>query len=213
MDVMERDTLKSRKTKMLSNALPVMATGQRKKIPVRLARGKGILSLNPMLKHNGGEGNMKHHWTEKLVKLGACSGAVEWCRDYKTFKQAWDTCNRLDWLLWLIYKKKGRKVVVRLACQYARLSLPYTTDPVAENTIETVEAWIEGKATVQQVRKARLVARGAELAARTTVAEWIAWAAEEAVAAAWAAEDSAGTSKKKIMRQCFKLTKHCKINL
>jgi hypothetical protein len=40
-------------------------------------------------------------YVNKLTELGACSDAIDWSRS-KTPQEAWDTCERADWMLWLI---------------------------------------------------------------------------------------------------------------
>ena len=37
---------------------------------------------------------------ELLLKLDACPEAIKWVGD-KTLQEAWDTCKRGDWMLWL----------------------------------------------------------------------------------------------------------------
>ena len=68
-----------------------------------------------------------------LNDLGACSQALKWAKG-KTLKQAWRTCERPDWLLWLagrMVDKKGwpsRKKIVQAACDCAETILHLTSD-------------------------------------------------------------------------------------
>jgi uncharacterized protein with PIN domain len=39
--------------------------------------------------------------TTKLEKLSACSDAREWVATQKNYKEAWQNCERGDWMLWL----------------------------------------------------------------------------------------------------------------
>ena len=39
--------------------------------------------------------------TTKLEKINACSGAREWVATQKNYKEAWQNCERGDWMLWL----------------------------------------------------------------------------------------------------------------
>ena len=60
----------------------------------------------------------------KLEELDACSEAIGWVETQETIEQAWQNCERGDWLLWLIGKLDiDRKRLVLAACECARLSL------------------------------------------------------------------------------------------
>ncbi len=158
----------------------------------------------------------KSHWTDKLIKMDACESAVTWCRNYDTFEDAWDACEHIEWLLWLIYWKKGHKEVVRLASQYSRIALNYSPNQVAEHTIGVVEAWLDGKASREQVKEASREAREAGNESKSAVwaawTVWTAWAewAEEGEAAISAAGKAASAAD---MQQCLDITKQVKITL
>lgn len=81
----------------------------------------------------------------KLLKLYACEDALQWAGDYDTFLAAWRACDRGDWVLWLAAKLKvERPLLVKAACQCARLALPYTQDDRPLKAIETAERWASG---------------------------------------------------------------------
>ena len=44
--------------------------------------------------------------TEKLEKLSPCKEAIDFCRQFKTYKEAWQNCERGDWMLWLAARLK-----------------------------------------------------------------------------------------------------------
>jgi multidrug resistance efflux pump len=120
-----------------------------------------------------------------LNEMGACSEAVKWA-GRKTHKEAWETCKRGDWLLWIASKLDiDRKKLVPAACACARTALKYV--PVGEDrpriAIETAEAWTRGEATIEQVRTATLAANAAANAAASAAAD----AASAAIRAAYAA--------------------------
>ena len=100
-----------------------------------------------------------------LVKLGACSEAVEWSKG-KTLAEAWKTCERADWMLWLAAKRVPRKQLVLAACACARTALQYVpkgeTRPLV--AIETAEKWTRGEATLAEVRAAAYAADAAAAA-------------------------------------------------
>ena len=132
-----------------------------------------------------------------LTELGACSEAVKWA-GRKTHKQAWETCKRGDWLLWIADRfDVDRKLLVLAACGCARTVLKYV--PVGEDrpriAIETAEAWTRGEAMIDQVRSAADAASAAhalyaaEAAAYAADAVYAAYAVDAAVYAAHAADD------------------------
>lgn len=41
-------------------------------------------------------------WIRDLQKLCACPESIKWCRTKKSYKEAWDTCTKYSWMLWLI---------------------------------------------------------------------------------------------------------------
>jgi hypothetical protein len=44
--------------------------------------------------------------TTKLKKIEACSDAREWVATQKNYKEAWQNCERGDWMLWLAQRLK-----------------------------------------------------------------------------------------------------------
>ena len=137
-----------------------------------------------------------------LTELGACSEAVTWA-GRKTHKQAWETCKRGDWLLWIADRfDVDRKLLVLAACGCARTVLKYV--PVGEDrpriAIETAEAWTRGEAMIDQVRSA---ADAASAAHALYAAEAAAYAAAYAAADAAAhAADAADTSRISTLEKC-----------
>lgn len=104
------------------------------------------------------------HWSNKLVKLGACKDAVEWAKTQPSAAAAWKSCERGDWMLWIACRTCGKqgsaahRRVVLTACACARLTLKYI--PVGEDrprkAIETAEAWARRRkgVTLDNVRAA-----------------------------------------------------------
>jgi hypothetical protein len=129
-----------------------------------------------------------------LNNLCACSPAKEWAKG-KDLATVWATCERGDWMLWLLEKmaeKPGwltRKQVVGIACDCAETALKYVkpdeTRPA--ECIAAVRKWIAGEATIEDVRKARRASAYAAYAAAAAAAA-AAYAADAAYdAAAYAA--------------------------
>jgi len=104
-----------------------------------------------------------------LRKLHACPSAIRFLRQTGDPQEAWRICKRGDWMVWFISKQIELekadiievKKLVRVLCQCVRvLSLPFLpaeeTRPLT--TIETVEAWTRGEASLEQVESAANVA-------------------------------------------------------
>ena len=132
----------------------------------------------------------------KLKEMSACIDAIEWIKQYNTFSEAWNNCERGDWMLWLIGRRiknlKQRKVLVLCACQCARLSLKYVNkdEDRPRKAIETAEKWANNEKgiTVQDVNNAAYAAAAAAAAAAANTAN-TAYAAY--AAAAYAAANAA----------------------
>ena len=100
---------------------------------------------------------------EWLGEQNACIAAMEWLGE-RDERQAWEECERGDWLLWWAGKRKvDRRLLVLAACRCARLALPYVSSGELRplKAIETAEAWCAGKATKTEVRAAAAAAAAA----------------------------------------------------
>ena len=132
-----------------------------------------------------------HKHSEKLKRMGACESAVEWADQFDTLQEAWDSCERGDWMLWLLGKlsgppqSKSRKKLVFTSCKCARLAWPYVQEenrPVVKRCLETAESWAQDKgATLEEVIA---VANDAYISAKAAKAAYAAWAANAAAEAA-----------------------------
>ena len=61
-----------------------------------------------------------------LDLVGACAEARNWAGS-RSAEEAWTQCKRADWLMWWAARRNvKRKILVRLACRFARevLELP-----------------------------------------------------------------------------------------
>jgi hypothetical protein len=129
-----------------------------------------------------------------LTSLYACNEAKAWAED-KDLLTVWETCERGDWMLWLLGKMADkpswltRKEVVGIACDCAETALKYVkpgeTRPA--ECIAVVRKWIAGTATIGEVKIVRIAA---EAAAAYADAAAEAYAAEAYAAAAYAAADA-----------------------
>jgi len=107
---------------------------------------------------------MTQDWKRKIEELGPCKEAVRWLTGQASFESAWQTCERGDWMLWLLGKLSdkprtiSRKKLVLTACACARLTLPSAGEnrTVAEHTLEVTEQYARGEngVTLDDVRAA-----------------------------------------------------------
>ena len=116
---------------------------------------------------------MKKH-IAYLKKLGACLEAIEWAEQFNSAQEAWDRCERGDFMLWLLGKQSGppksksRKKLVLTACKCARLALRHVPKDEKRplKAIQTAEKYAKGVkgVSLQDVRNAAAAAAAATAA-------------------------------------------------
>ena len=128
-----------------------------------------------------------------LKELNACQSAIYYAESKPSLEQAWNDCNRGDWLLWFAGRLKiDRKILVLAACECAELALVYVPkqEKRPAEAIATTRAWCRGEATIAEVRAAAHAAH-ATYAAAAYAAAHAADAAARAAYAAYAAAHAA----------------------
>jgi hypothetical protein len=124
-----------------------------------------------------------------LTKLHACREGALFASRYPSIREAWDACERPDWLLWFAGRRLtgegDSRTFVRIAIDVARLVLPLferhvPKDMRVRDCIEVTQRWLDGKARAGDARDAADAARAAADAAAAD-------AADAALAAAYAA--------------------------
>lgn len=95
------------------------------------------------------------------MNLRACSDARKWV-GRKSLRVAWATCDRPDWMMWLVRAVGGieSNLSVRIVCGCAREALPYAGSATAVSTaaIDLAERRAGGDLTVT-VEELRTAAR------------------------------------------------------
>ena len=109
-----------------------------------------------------------NHWSDSIVNINACEGAVGWCRTQPDPAAAWQACERADWMLWLAGRLSGqvgdpRRVTLALACADCTDTVPQS--PIGAECLRVLRAWASGEATIQCVRTAAAAASSAAYAA------------------------------------------------
>ena len=121
-----------------------------------------------------------YNWCKKYH---ACYDATEWVRQFNTWAEAWDACQRPDWMLWLMGEKDiGDAKTLRLfACRCVRDVWPLLTDERSRNAVEVAERFANGEASREELWTARDAALDAAEKtvedAAENVAENAAWVA------------------------------------
>ena len=134
-----------------------------------------------------------------LDSLSACSEAKKYVASRSSLSDAWRTCERGDWMLWLIARVLWRDSPTpfgsiehrrMIACLYeiiATNALPFANDERVFSCAETLRAYAEGS-NCDPTALARAAGAAARAARAAGAAAWAARAARAAEAAAWAAE-------------------------
>jgi hypothetical protein len=132
---------------------------------------------------------MKMEHTDYLNSLHACSAAVKYASRFPTLQDAWNTCERGDWMLWLIARTTNlnddaqlRKLTLAKA-RCAALVIDKMTDERCRHAVAVAEMFGLGKATRDELDAAADAAYDA-YAAYAYAAAYAAYAAYVACAAA-----------------------------
>lgn len=91
---------------------------------------------------------------DKLKELEACDPAIKWLENYDGHaKEAWNKCERGDWMAWLISELQADKILsYRLKYKFAALAIPYMKDERSVNAMNVLKKYIDGNATKQELK-------------------------------------------------------------
>jgi len=139
--------------------------------------------------------------TALLRKLRACEDARKWCKTVPDLEMAWETCKRLDWMLWALNRigYKNNKALRLYACACVR-GTPLVdgrtvwdllTDPRSREAVEVAERYANGQATYKELAAAWYAAFDAAPNVTSDATRAIAWAAWAVRDADWAAAGDA----------------------
>lgn len=133
---------------------------------------------------------------EQLEEIGACPEAIIWTSQFTNLQKAWDQCKRGDWMLWLLGRCENslpwteeRKPLLSCAIDCTETIKHLQSGSHMESTIdkavEVLRMWISGKATKDQAKAAHGKLYIAYASAHTTHSAAAAYAASDAVSAAY----------------------------
>lgn len=138
--------------------------------------------------------------TTKLEKIDACSNAIEWVATQKNYKEAWQNCERGEWMLWLakMLKVDDRKLTLakfKCANQVRHLM----KDPRILAALDAAEKYGNGEISRDELDMAAAAAYAAyaatyDAAAYAAYATYAAIYAAPATAAYVAAADAASAA-------------------
>lgn len=107
---------------------------------------------------------------EYCESINACEEAVNWIGD-KSLTEAWETCTRYDWMIWLINNSENYvtdKQLRLIAVDFARQVQHLMTDQRSIDALNVAERYANGGATDNELAAAL---DAADAAARAKQAE------------------------------------------
>ena len=149
----------------------------------------------------------------RLIELNACYEARTWA-DGKTAKEAWEQCERGDWLLWWA-QKEGQEIrsLTLAKARCAKLVIHLMKDKRSIDAVNVAERFGLGEANEQELNTAAAAAAAAAGAAYAAyaayaAAAYAAYAAADAAAAAYAAADDADDAvRKETLLKCAEIVR------
>ena len=133
---------------------------------------------------------------EKLQSLNACKEGIDYIGD-QSAKEAWDNCERGDWMLWIAQRQKiDLKILTLAKVRCVSLVKHLMKDERSLNALEVAERFANGKATREELDAAAadaapaVAAAAAAYAADAADADAVAADAAAVAAAAAAAADA-----------------------
>ncbi len=101
----------------------------------------------------------------EIEKYNPCIEAVEYRKEFKTFKEAWENCHRGDWMLWLAYRLKVNHRKLTLAKAYcAETVIHLMKDERSINAVKVAKRYGRHKATKAELKDAYSAADAAAAA-------------------------------------------------
>jgi len=127
-----------------------------------------------------------------IKKFDPCKKALIFYNSFETSEEAWEKCERGDWMLWIAQKLQvdvRKLVLAKSLCAYTVKHL--MKDQKSKDAIYVAFLFGRGKATKQELMAAAAYADAAYAAAAYAAAYADAYAAAYAAYAAYAAADAA----------------------
>ena len=151
---------------------------------------------------------MKITNVNELEAASPCADGLAYARQFASLKEAWEKCERGDWMLWLLRKTGGldkrTSVAVAVTCAervLARYEAKYPGDNRPRAAIEAARNWLDNPCEETRAAAYAAYAAAAYAAAAAAYAAAAA-AAAAAYAAADAADAAADAARTKVLAEC-----------
>lgn len=105
---------------------------------------------------------MKKEHLDWLRENEACDQSIIWVEEnnVQSLQEAWTSCERGDWLLWLAAELNvDKRKLAMCGALCAHTVIQYMKDPRSRDAVRIVFLWGRGKATDEQLMAARDAAR------------------------------------------------------
>lgn len=121
----------------------------------------------------------------EIEKYNPCAEAIEFRRQFKTFKEAWNNCPRGDWMLWIAKRLEvDEKLLYKASALCAKTVKHLMIDQRSKDAVQAALNYADGKISKEEL----LAVWGASwVVSDPWVAYYTAWAAGGDAWAAWAA--------------------------
>lgn len=121
----------------------------------------------------------------KILKLSPCIRAKRWLESQKDAKKAWVTCERGDWMMWLLEKLNfERRLMTRIKVEQAKIVEHLMTDQRSIDALRASERYADGE--IERYELDNYAAAAYEAAAAAAADDYAAYGAYAAYAAATA---------------------------
>ena len=131
-----------------------------------------------------------------IQRFYPCQEGFEWFKQQPSLEEAWLKCERPEWMLWYLRKKRigSLEQFVRIALFCAKEAQPYVRNKEdSQKAIDAVEAWLNSPTEENRMkcRDAANATANAANAAYVAAAYAVYWAEDAAYDATYAAANAA----------------------
>lgn len=137
-----------------------------------------------------------------ILQFGPCIDAIRYYENYDSFEQAWQDCQRGDWMIWIAFKLKvDKKLLFKAKALCAKTVEHLMKDQRSKDAVQAALDYADGKITEKQLKVfacAAADAYGAYADNYAAVAANAAYAGDYAAVAASAAYGAAAKIKNQL---------------
>jgi hypothetical protein len=131
----------------------------------------------------------------EIEKLGACESGLAFVKSCASYKEAWETCQRGDWMLWIAQKLNVDLLKLTTAKALCANTVRHLMkDERSTKAIDVAILFGQGKATKEELNAASVDAASVDAASAASAAYVAANAAYASASAAYVAANAAYAS-------------------